>query len=125
MKWIVKMVMVGLAVMVCDLVLPGIYVENYWWAVVLAVVLAFLNSVVKPVLIFLTLPATIVTFGLFLLVINAITIEIADWIIEEEFQVRSFWWALLFSLLLSIVTSVFEGFEKEKDNKQDTTKHLP
>ena len=114
MKFLIKTIITALAILVSDLVLSGIYVDGFWWAIVLALVLSFLNSVVRPLLILLTLPATLVTLGLFLLVINAIIIELADWIIGAGFQVKSFIWALLFSFVLSIVSSVFEGIDKDK-----------
>ena len=117
MKFVVKTIITALAVLVCDLVLSGVHVEGFWWAIVLALVLSFLNSVIKPLLILLTLPATLVTFGLFLLVINAIIIELADWIISNGFRVDGFIWALLFSLLLSVVSSVFEGIDKNDKGK--------
>lgn len=119
MKFAVKIIITALAVLVCDLVLSGVHVNGFLWAAVLALTLSFLNAVVKPLLILLTIPATLVTFGLFLLVINALIIEIADWIIEDDFQVDSFWWALGFSLLLSLVTSVFEGIDKDKKSNND------
>ncbi len=121
MKFLIKILITGLAVLVCDLIQPGVHVSGFAWAIVIALVLAFLNAVVKPILVVLTIPATLITFGVFLMVINAIIILLADWIIEAEFQVDSFWWALLFSLLLSFTTSVFEGFNKDKDSKQDNS----
>ena len=118
MKFLIKTIITALAILVSDLVLSGVHVEGFWWAIVLALVLSFLNSVVRPLLIILTLPATLVTLGLFLLVINAIIIELADWIIGAGFQVESFIWALLFSFVLSIVNSVFEGIDKDKNKDQ-------
>jgi putative membrane protein len=82
---------------------------------VLALVLAILNAIVKPILIFITLPITVVTLGLFLFVINALIILLADKLLKG-FQVNGFWWALLFSLLLSIVTSVLY---KEKTGEKE------
>ena len=64
MKFAVKIIITSLAVLVCDLLLAGIHVNGFMWAAVLALTLAFLNAVVKPILIFLTIPATLVTFGL-------------------------------------------------------------
>lgn len=77
-------------------------------AFLVALSIAFLNQFVKPLLVILTIPATILTLGLFLLVINAVIIELADWIIRDGFEVDSFLWALFFSLLLTVVTSVLD-----------------
>ncbi len=85
--------------------LPGVAVVSYGTAVIVAIVLALLNLIVKPVLVLLTLPVTIVTFGLFLLVINAVMILLVDAFITG-FSVDGFWVALIFSLLLSIVQSI-------------------
>jgi putative membrane protein len=88
--------------------LPGITVENFWVALIVAALLALLNVTLKPILVVLTIPVTILTLGLFLLVINALIILLADALISG-FMVSNFWWALAFSLILSIVTSLFES----------------
>jgi putative membrane protein len=82
---------------------------------VLAIVLAILNAIVKPILVFITFPITVVTLGLFLFVINALIILLADKFIRG-FNVDGFWWALLFSLLLSIVTSVL--YKEKREEKE-------
>jgi putative membrane protein len=74
-----------------------------------------LNAILKPILVILTLPITLVTFGLFLFVINAAIILLADKFIDG-FVVDGFWWALLFSLLLSIVSAVLYKEEPAKQN---------
>jgi putative membrane protein len=93
-------------------ILKGIHIDDFWAAILLAFVLALLNAIVKPLLVILTFPITIITLGLFLLVINAIIILFADNLLEG-FTVDSFWWALLFSLLLSFVTSLLYKEEKK------------
>lgn len=90
----------------------GISIDSFWTAIVVAIVLAVLNAIVRPLLILLTLPITIFTLGLFLLVINAIIILLADKLIDG-FEVKNFWWALLFSLLLSGITSLL--YNKKRD----------
>ena len=95
--------------------LKGIHVDTYWTALVFALVLAVLNVLVKPVLIVLTLPLTIITFGLFLFVVNALVVLLASRFVEG-FSIDNFWWGLLFALLLSLVTSVLvKGMDKEKE----------
>lgn len=107
MKFIISILFTAAVVMVLGHLLPGIHVINYWTAVVIALVLALLNAVLKPILIVLTFPITVITFGLFLFVINAILIIICDKFIGG-FIVDSFWWALLFSILVSVATSWFQ-----------------
>ena len=113
MKTFLKILFTALAVVVLATVLPGVSVSGYLSAIIVAVVIALLNMVVKPLLIFFTLPATIVTFGLFLFVINAIIILLADKLVGG-FAVSGFFAALLFSILLSIFRSVLFSLLKEK-----------
>ncbi len=112
MNVIVKIVLSALAVIVAAYLLPGIYVDGFFTAIVIAIVLSLLNAVVKPLLILLTLPITLLTLGVFLLVINAIIILLADSLIAG-FEVHNFWWALIFSLLLSLINSLFSDLRKE------------
>ena len=105
MKLIIKLLLTALAVLVLAEILSGVTVESYGSAVIVAVVIALLRLIVRPILVILTLPITIVTFGLFLLIINAIIILMAGYFVSG-FTVATIWWALLFSLLLSLFQSV-------------------
>lgn len=93
----------------------GIHIDKFTTALILALVLAVLNAILKPILIILTLPITILTFGLFLFVINAAIILLAAKFVDG-FKVDGFWWALLFSLLLSTLTSLLYKKEGEEKN---------
>jgi putative membrane protein len=86
-------------------VLRGIRIDSFTSAIWLSVVLAILNALLKPILVILTFPITIVTLGLFLFVINAIIVLLAGKFVHG-FHVDGFGWALLFSLLLSALTSI-------------------
>jgi putative membrane protein len=97
-----------LAILLASYLLKGIHVTDYISALVAAAVLAVLNSFVKPILVFLTIPITIVTLGLFLLVINAAIVYLVAYFVPG-FKVDSFWWAIGFSLLVSFVVSVLSG----------------
>lgn len=96
-------------------ILNGIHVTDFWTALVFAVVLALLNMFVKPLLILFTLPVTFVTLGLFLFVINALVVLLASKVVDG-FSIDNFWWALLFSIILSIITSAID--KKEKKDRQ-------
>ncbi|MBP6924087.1 MAG: phage holin family protein [Candidatus Pacebacteria bacterium] len=85
--------------------IPGIMVSDFYTALIAAVILGILNAVVKPVLVLLTLPITLLTLGLFTLVINAVLFIFAASFIEG-FSVESFWYALLGSVLMSIVSTL-------------------
>ena len=89
-------------------ILPGISVDTFMTALVVAVVMAALNVTLKPFLILITIPLTIITFGLFLLVVNVLVLYAAAALIDG-FQIAGFWWALAFSLLVSFLNSVLFG----------------
>jgi putative membrane protein len=88
--------------------LPGVELDNALSAVLLALVLSLLNALVKPFLILLTLPVTLLTLGLFLLAINAMIILLADELVPG-FSVQGFWWAMFFGMILSFITSILES----------------
>jgi len=112
MRILIKILLNTLAVVVAAYILPGVGVDGFLTAVVVAVVLAVVNAVVRPILILLTLPATILTLGLFILVINALMVMLVAWLVPG-FVVVSFWWALLFSLVVSVVSFVLYGLAGE------------
>ncbi len=91
-----------LAVLIAAYLLPGVRVESFLAALVVAVVVGILNAIVRPLLILLTLPITLLTFGLFAFVINALLILLASALVPG-FSVSGFSWALLFSIVLSLV----------------------
>ena len=103
MNILIRLLITSLAAFAAAYLLPGVHIDQYTSAIILAIVLALLNVIIKPILIILTLPVTIFTFGLFLLVINAVIILIAAHFIAG-FQVDGFWWALFFSIVLSVIT---------------------
>ncbi len=107
-RFLTKVLVTTIASFFAAYLLSGVHIDGIQTAVILSIVLAFLNNFVKPVLIFLTLPITILTFGLFLIVINILIIKWAANLVPG-FQVNGWWSALLFSILVSIVTSVIEG----------------
>ncbi len=117
MKLILKIFLTALSVVILAEILPGVWIENYTTAIIVAVVLGLLNIFIRPLIVFLTLPATIVTFGLFMFVINACIILIAAYFINA-FSVSGFWMALLFSVLLSFLQSFFFSLIEDKKRKK-------
>lgn len=95
-----------LAVYVAAWLLPGVHLNGFWSSVGLTLVLALLNTLVKPILVLFTIPVTILTLGLFLLVIDALIVMLASRLLSG-FSVDSFWWAILYSIILSVVSSIF------------------
>jgi putative membrane protein len=112
MKLILRILLSALAVVILAKILPGLGVDSYFTAIIVAIVLSLLNFIVKPILVILTLPITILTLGLFLLIINAIIILLASRLIDG-FAVDNLWWALLFSLLLSFLQAILFSLLKE------------
>jgi len=108
MNFVAQILVSAFAVMFAQWILPGVHANGFITAIFVALALAFLNALVKPILVILTLPVTVVTLGFFLLVINAINILLADWLVSD-FYVNGFWSAFLFSIILSITTAVFNG----------------
>lgn len=118
MKAIARFIVTSLCVIACAYVLPGVSVDGIWTAVVVAAILGLLNAFIKPILVILTIPVTFVTLGLFLLVINGFTVWLTSQIVPG-FEIRSFGWAILFSILLSIVNSITERLLGLKDDDKD------
>ncbi len=116
MKTFLKLLLTSLAVMILAYILPDVVVEDYITAIWVAVVISLLNMFVRPLLIFFTLPATIVTLGLFLFVINAIIILLTSNLVGG-FVVSGFFTALLFSVLLSIFRTILFSLLKENKEK--------
>lgn len=106
MGFLLRLVISALAVIITSYILPGVEVKNFLTAIIVAAVLALLNAVIRPILVFLTIPITILTLGLFLLVINALLILLTNAIVPG-FVVQNFWWALLFAIILTIINAVF------------------
>ena len=113
MKFILRILLTAAAVLLIGNFLGGVNVENYTVAILVALVLGFLFAFLKPILVVLTLPITIVTLGLFLLVINTLIILLADKLVSG-FSVDGFWIAMLFSILLSIAESLLYSLMDDK-----------
>lgn len=105
MNYILKILLSAVAVVLLAKLIPGVMVDTYTTAIWVAFLIGILDTILKPILVVLTIPVTILTLGLFLFVINAGLILLADnWI--DGFSVSGFWAALLFSILLSFLESI-------------------
>lgn len=124
-EFLVRWVIIALALFLAAALLPGIEVEGTAWVAyaVMAFVLALMNALVRPVLKVLTCPLILLTLGLFTLVINALVFMLASWLsnviargldLAVAFNVRGFGWALLGSLIVSIVTVVLSALVKDQ-----------
>jgi putative membrane protein len=108
MGFIIKVLITAVAVFVAAWFLPGVEVADIQTTVIVALVLALLNTFVRPILVILTIPITILTLGLFLLVINAILVLVTDYLIDG-FTVSGIIVAILFSLIVTIVSYILSA----------------
>jgi putative membrane protein len=116
LKLIIRLLITAAIAFILAQILPGVHVDSYTTAIWFAIVLGLLNVFLKPFLIIFTLPLTVFTFGLFLFVINTVTVLLAsDWV--NGFKIDGFWPGLLFSLLLTLITSLLF---REEDRQQQS-----
>ena len=116
MNFLLRIVITAVVAFALSYILPGIHIDSFWTAIKLSLVLAVFNFLLKPILIILTLPITIVTFGLFLFIINALIVWFVGHLVGG-FHIDGFFWALLFSLLLSLLTSLlYKDTDREDAN---------
>ena len=109
MGFIIKVLVTALAVFVADYFLEGVHIsDDIKTVVIVALVLALLNTFLKPILVMLTIPITIITLGLFLLVINILIVFLADYLIGG-FSVDGWLSALLFSLIVSVISYILDA----------------
>lgn len=113
MNFIIRLLITAAVAYGLSMVLDGVQIPDFKTAFIFALVLALLNFIVKPLLVILTLPITILTLGIFLFIINALIIMLADRFIDG-IKVDGFLWALIFSLILSLVSSLVNSMLDKK-----------
>jgi len=110
MHLIIDLLINTVAIIVTAYVLPGVHVSDLIAAVITAVVLAIVNTFIRPVIVLITLPLTILTLGLFILIINSLLILLVSALVPG-FKVDGFLWALLFSIVLWVVNAILHSVE--------------
>ena len=116
MRFILKILVSSLAVFFGAYILLGVYLDGFPTAILVALVMGFLNAFLKPILVVLTIPITLITFGLFLMVINAVIIILADYALDG-FAVNSFFTAVLYSIIVSLITWILEAIANPKSKR--------
>jgi putative membrane protein len=106
-RFLLKVLISSIAVYVTSWLLPGVHTSQFLVSILVALVLGLANIFLRPVLIYLTIPLTVFSFGLFLIVINAALVILVSRIVPG-FKVDGFWWAVAFSIILSIITGLLE-----------------
>lgn len=95
----------------------GLYIRNIWTAILAAVILGILNALVKPVLHVLALPFTIISFGLFGLVINGVVLWLTAWVVGDGFRFASFGWAVFIAIVMSVVNMIISSYFSKEDTQ--------
>lgn len=115
MRYLVTLLISGLALIMADYLIPGFHINGILSALLAAFILGLVNTMVRPILILFTLPLTIFTFGLFIFVINALAFTFTAWLVPG-FTVYSFWgafWGAIFTSLISwALSGIYSAFEK-------------
>lgn len=113
MKNALQLLVSALAILLAAYLLLGVHIEGFLHALLVALVLALFNLLVKPLLIILTIPVTILTMGLFLIVINVGLILLAAELVPG-FDIDGFWWALLFSMIMTFIRSILTAIAEPR-----------
>lgn len=113
MQILINLLLSAIAVFVSSYILSGVHVDSFATALIVAVVLALVNTFIKPLVLLLTLPITLLTLGLFSLVINALMVVLVATLVRG-FQVDGVLWAFMFSIVLSLVSTVIHMFAPKK-----------
>ena len=104
---LIRLLISGVAVLLTGYLLSGVAISGFWVSVLVAFLLGIANTYLRPILSLIALPLTILTFGLFLLVINVLMVYLVEWLVPG-FAVSNFWWALLFSVIQSLLNTLFQ-----------------
>lgn len=102
---LLKILVNAVAVFLSAYLLRGVEIKNFWSAIITAILLTIVNVTLRPLLIILTIPVTILTLGLFILIIDAILLMLIDALLSG-LKIKNLGWAIVFSLLLSIINSI-------------------
>lgn len=108
MKLLIRLLINAVAVVICAYFIPGVVVDGFISALWVALVLAILNTFLKPILMLLSFPINLITFGLFTIVINTVIILLTDYLVPG-LMIETFWLAVLFSIVLAIVSSILNN----------------
>jgi len=111
---ITRLIISALAVLITAYTLDGVTVEPWWWAILIAIVLGFINSCIRPLVKLLSLPINMLTLGLFTFVINGLMVMLCSWVLRPHFEVDNLGWAMGFSIVLTLVSWLLHLFFPNK-----------
>jgi putative membrane protein len=115
LSFFLNLLISALAVFFSARILPGVHIEGLMASIWVALLLGFVNAFIRPALLLLTLPINVVTLGIFTFIINALMILLVDSFVSS-FTVDNFWWALIFSFVLSVISSILHGLMPDKES---------
>jgi putative membrane protein len=110
MSWLIQLVVNAVVLLIIANLFDSIELTGFGAAVIASLILAVVNIIVKPILVILTLPATILSLGLFLFVINAITLMLTAWMMGSSFVIDGFLWALAAAVIFAVLNSIISNF---------------
>ncbi|MCB0553917.1 MAG: phage holin family protein [Phaeodactylibacter sp.] len=119
MKFLISLLVNGLLVYLTAELLSGVYVAGYMEAILVAFLLAIVNTLVRPILTLLTLPITILTLGLFLLVVNGAMVLLVDWLLDG-FRVNGWMWAIFFVVLMAVFNFFVGGLNLDGKSQKSS-----
>jgi len=111
MSWLINLFLNAAAVLAAAYILPGVAVQSFWTALLAAFLLAIANILLRPILLFFALPVNILTLGLFTFVVDAIILLVVAAVLPGM-TIGNFAWALLFALVLALLSYLFHSFIK-------------
>ncbi|WP_077307579.1 phage holin family protein [Terribacillus halophilus] len=114
LRWILTLLLNGVSLIIVAHLFDAFYLDGYWTAILASFILSILNLIVRPVLVVLTLPLTAVTFGLFLFVINAITLMITQGLIGEAFVIDGFGTAIIAAIILALLNLILNWLIRDR-----------
>lgn len=113
MNWLIRLFLTGFSLIIADWLLTGISISGFGTALIAALILGLVNMIVRPILVFFTLPLTIMSLGLFLLVINALTYWFTSALVPG-FDITGFWAAFFGAILTTVVSSILNAMVRER-----------
>ena len=117
MRFLARLVLNGIAIIIAAWLLPGLHLADTFSALIAGAILGFVNAIVRPVLLLLTFPLTLVTLGLFIFVVNASCLALTAALVPG-FSIDGFWWALIGALLVSVMSWILNGIFAGKQRRE-------
>lgn len=114
MKFIISLLITGLVVIIATYLIPGAYVENFWWAIITGLVIGTVNTIVGGILRLFTFPINWLTFGLVSFIITVLMIQLSDNLLGSRFEVNGFWNTALFAIAVAILEMIISSFKGNK-----------